>query len=332
MPALQELSTRIIDSRKPRTDNGHVARELLAGFYDVCMRSGLDRVLAELAEAHPAIDISDRGGFVHDESLVPTIVAQLEMIDLDDGGPRNAKAPKLTDCLIAGLGLTIADEADRTILLGHDVRAAATSAMAAVVDVELAVPHIRETIIAKARALCEPRFHGAFDRLAKELDERGMRILKQPKIPLDAVQAVQRVLTETRDAVLGHIASTAIDRAKPIIERASPEAAARIDKPITHALTPRDVAIFRVREPRIPKVPAAFVEALVDGVAELSRVAWRAPEKPVRTYGASQTFAVGELIDHPKFGRGEVKAVAGQRIDVEFSDGKHTLVHKPPAK
>ena len=54
---------------------------------------------------------------------------------------------------------------------------------------------------------------------------------------------------------------------------------------------------------------------------------WRAPEQVARPYGASQTFAVGEAIEHVKFGRGSVVAVQPKRIDVEFADGVHTLVH-----
>ncbi len=37
--------------------------------------------------------------------------------------------------------------------------------------------------------------------------------------------------------------------------------------------------------------------------------------------------SVGDLIEHPKFGRGAVVSIANQRMEVEFADGKHTLVH-----
>ena len=69
------------------------------------------------------------------------------------------------------------------------------------------------------------------------------------------------------------------------------------------------------------------MQALLDGLAQLCHLAWRPLEKPIRTYGASQTFVVGDLIDHPKFGRGSVTSCALQRIEVEFADGKQTLVH-----
>lgn len=324
---LQELGTRLLDSRKPGTDSDVFARELLVGFFDICMQSGLDRVLVELGEAFPGLDLTDRATLADQDTLRAALASQLDAIDLDGGGPRNAKPRQLGECLVAALGLTLVDEPDRTITLDHTVRTEVAAALASVVDVELAVPHIRDAIIAQARAACEPRFHGPFDKIAAQLDDRAMRMIKQPKVPLDAVQAVQRVLVETRNAVFGRIARTAIDRAKDVIARTDADAAARIDQPVSLRLTPRDVAVLRVCDARVPKVPGAFVESLLASLTELARLVWRAPDRPVRTYSASQTFAVGDLVEHPKFGRGTVLSCMAQRIDVEFPDGVHTLVH-----
>jgi hypothetical protein len=140
------------------------------------------------------------------------------------------------------------------------------------------------------------------------------------------------VLSETRNAIFEAVARTAIDRATPVLARANGDAAARIDRPVTLRLTPRDVAILRVCDSRVPKMPAAVVESLLGSLAELSRLAWRASEQPSRAYAASATFAVGDLLDHPKFGRGTVITCLAQRIDVEFSDGRHTLVHMRASK
>ena len=71
---------------------------------------------------------------------------------------------------------------------------------------------------------------------------------------------------------------------------------------------------------------------MLDGLSELARITWREPNKVARTYGASQTFAIGEVLSHPKFGCGTVVASTANRIDVEFPDGKRTLVHVPPKK
>jgi hypothetical protein len=329
---LHELGTRLLDSRKPRTKSEVFARELLVGFFDTCMHAGLDGVLVALEQAFPPLDLTDRTTLADHPTLRAALATRLDAIHLDGGGPRNARPRQLAECLLGALGLTLADEPDRTIVLDDAVRTEVVAALASAVDVELAVPQVRETIITRARELCEPRYHGAFDTITAQLDELAMRMTKQPKVPLDASQAVQRALSDARDAVFARVASTAIDRAKDRILRASADAAARIDLPVTLRLTPRDVAILRVCSARVPKVPARVVDSLLGSLTELARLSWRAAERPVRPYAAGQTFAVGELLEHPKFGRGTVVACMAKRIDVEFPDGTHTLVHVPPAR
>lgn len=329
---LQELGTRLLDSRKPGTLSETFARELLIGFFDTCMHAGLDRLLVDLEQAYSPLDLADRATLADHPTLLAQVVTQIDAINLDGGSPRAAKPGQVADAVIAALGLTLVEEPDQTITLDHTVRSAVSAALASVVDAELAVPTIRETIIMKARALCEPQYLGTFSKIIEQLDDRAMRMIKQPKVPLDASQAVQRSLTQARNAVYERVGRLAIDRAKDKLSQAHPEAAARIDMPVTKKLTPRDVAILRVCDPRVPKMPKEFVESLIGSVSELSRIAWRAPERPVRPYAASQTFNVGELVEHPKFGIGTVLSLMAARVDIEFPDGKYTLVHVPPRK
>src|SRR5437868_4462246 len=115
--ALHELAARLHDSRKPGDDLARLARDLLLGLFDVCARAGLDRVLAELAQAFPPIDPADRSALADHEAVVKALVAQLGTIKLDGGGPRNAKPRQLADCVIAALGLTVVTEPDRSIAL-----------------------------------------------------------------------------------------------------------------------------------------------------------------------------------------------------------------------
>jgi hypothetical protein len=327
--SIQELAARLLDSRKVGTEATTLSRDLLAGFFDICMRWGLDGVLAALEQASPGLDISDRQGLAEHEGLFAALVAQLDAIDLDGGGPRNVRPRQVADCVVAALGLTIVEDSDRTIALADSVRGEVTAAIASVVDTQLALPQFRTTIIEKGRELIEERYRIPYDKMAAQLDDRGMRLVKQPKVPLDAQQAVQRVLFETRNVVIEGIVRAAFDRAKQVIERVDPNAAARIDQPITLRLTPRDVAIIRARDPHVPKVPAAISASLLESLTQLAGFAWRAAERPVRPYAASQTFAVGDLLEHPKFGRGSVVSTQAARIEVEFADGKHTLVHRP---
>jgi hypothetical protein len=330
LAAFQDLAARIFESRKAESDHEPLARHLLVTFYDLCMLQGLDRVLAELQAAFPPLDINDRFALADHEVLLPALVAQLATIDLDGGGPRNAKPRQITECVVATLGLTPMEAPDRSIPLAGDVRTEVAAALASVVDAELAVPKIRETVIAEARARCEERFHGAFNKIVAHLDATGMQLIKQPKVAIDAVQVVQQVLVDTRNALVDRVGRAAIDRAKQVLARADATAAARVDLPITLRLTPRDVAILRACQANVPKIPARLVLSLLDSLTELVPIAWLTPERAARPYAASQTFAVGDLIEHPKFGLGTVVSCLAQRIDVEFPDGKHTLAHVAP--
>lgn len=49
--------------------------------------------------------------------------------------------------------------------------------------------------------------------------------------------------------------------------------------------------------------------------------------KPARAYNTRETYAEGELIEHPRYGRGEIMSLRGGKIDVRFGDGLRTLVH-----
>jgi hypothetical protein len=330
--SLQDHAARLIDARRPNTENATLARSLLGGVFDTCTRYGLDGVLAELAQAFPPIDLGDRATFYDHPTLVPALAAQLEACNLDGGGPRTARPGAIVNAITTALGLTISDEEAATTLFDDKVRADVVAALASALETELAVPQVRTTIIEGARELCDPRHFPSFDKIAAQLDERGTRVLKQPKVPIDAAQAVQRHLTDAKNALIERLARTAIDRAQAVIGRIDAGVAARIDQPVTHQLTPRDVAIARATDARVPMTPAALTDSLLLSLSELARLGWRAAEKPVLPYSATQTFVVGEVIEHPKFGRGSVVSTMGQRVDVEFTDGKVTLVHARPSK
>jgi hypothetical protein len=328
--ALQVHAARLFDSRKPGTKLEGIAGDLLRAFFDVCAHAGLDRVLAELAQAFPPLDPTDRAGLASHDAIAPAVVAQLEAIDLDGGGPRGAKPRQLADCVVAALGLVVVDEPDRAIALPDAVRAEVARALAAVLDVELAAPTLRAAIIADARARCDAHHHASFDRLAAQLDASGLQLIKQPKVPIDALHATQHALFEARAAVFARAAGAAIDRAAAVL--AATDAGPRLDAPISLRATPREVAVVRACDARVIKTPPRVGQALLDALTELLAIAWRAPVEVAVPYAASRTFAVGDVIDHPKFGRGKVTASALKRIDVEFADGMHTLAQAPPPR
>lgn len=318
----------MLERRGPASDHETLARDLLGDFIDTCLRWGLDGVLRELEQARPTLDLTDRLALADDPELRAALVEKLG--SFDHRGPQNAMPRQLADCLIATLSLTLSDDPDRTIALPDAVRAEVTAALSKVLDVELAAEKTRAGVIAIARERCDAAHLTAFNRITAQLDERGARMIRQPKVPLHAAQAVQQALTEARSAVVEAAVRVALDRATEVLARASADAAARLDLPVTHRLTPREVAIARATDPRGSTAPTAVVHSVLETLTQLVGIAWLPAERQARPYAASQTFAVGELLDHPKFGRGSVIAAVARRIEVEFADGKHTLVHVGP--
>ncbi len=324
---LHELAAQALERRGADGAPATLAGDLLAGFFDVCMRAGQDGVLVELAQAFAPLDIADRSGLGDEPHLRIKLAAMVsDRARFDPGGPISAMPAQLAGCLIATLTLELHDPPARSITLSDEARRETIAALASVVDVELVAAQLRPAIIAAARARCEQRHLKAFDKMAAQLDERGTRLPPQPKVALDVVQAVQQALFEARTTIIEQAAHAAIDRAKSVLERYGTEAAARIELPITHRLTPRDVVVRRATEVQIP-APDPIVRALFASLTALLELAWTAPAVSVRAYGVSQTFAAGELIEHPKFGRGTVQVATAKHIDVEFADGSHTLVH-----
>lgn len=332
VPALQQVAARLLDSRKPNTDLERLARDMLGGFHDVCVYAGLDRVLDEVAAAFGIDDVGNRAALSDHAGAGAAVVTALQTINLDGGGPRNAKPTQVTDSLIAGLGLTLVDEANRNIAISDQVRADLTAAISGVITTELAVPTARDWIVADARVRLDERFQPSFTKVVVQLDDRGLQLAKVPKIPIDALHAAQTALADARMALIERVVNAALDQAKAVLEKANPEAAARIDQPVTTRTTVRQIAIRRACDSRVVKTPTHLVPNLLDSLAELARLAWRAPEKEAQPYAASKTFSVGDVISHPKFGRGTVLACPVNRIEVEFPEGKYVLVHTPTRK
>lgn len=52
------------------------------------------------------------------------------------------------------------------------------------------------------------------------------------------------------------------------------------------------------------------------------------PSRPLKSYRSSDCYAIGDRIEHPRFGAGVVDRVAGpEKVQVFFPDGHRVLVH-----
>ena len=79
--------------------------------------------------------------------------------------------------------------------------------------------------------------------------------------------------------------------------------------------------------PSRPKTPAGSPISLLQQLAG-------ADASKARNYSPKESFAEGELLNHPTFGLGFVQTVRGEKIDVAFKAFAKTLIHQkmPSAK
>ncbi len=333
LAALEDLAAHVLEKRGVRARPETLARDLLGGFHELCMGHGLDGIVLELDRSvtplePEAVPIDDEAVLSEELSFRDPLAARLSSKEsFDPGGPRPAMLRQLADAVVASLSLSPYDPEERTITLADAALRELDSAMATAIEPALAPPKLREAIISTGRELCQPLYLDAFDEIAPQLDVLGTRVPPQRDMPLHAVQAVKRTLLDGKADVVERAAHDAIDRAKRVLLRASADAAGRLDEPISHRLTPRDVAIRRLAKLRIPK-PEAVVPSLLASLTELLELAWEDPEPAARAYSPRESFAVGDLLDHPTFGCGTVEAAWETSVEVEFEDGSwRTLVH-----
>lgn len=76
---------------------------------------------------------------------------------------------------------------------------------------------------------------------------------------------------------------------------------------------------------REPAEQHALVDQLMGDFERLLNVRWVARPRPARRYSPQQTFDVGDTIDHPKFGVGEVVARVDGNVRVRFGEETRTL-------
>ncbi|MFN0247096.1 MAG: hypothetical protein ACKV2T_09310, partial [Kofleriaceae bacterium] len=161
--SLQDLASRVLERYAVDANLDAIARDLLEGFADVCLLSGLDRTLGEI-----------EAGLDDDHGLQEMLVAKLGVkANYDPRGPRNAKAGQLVECLITVVGLEPADTEDRTLTLPHGLRIEVAAALSSAVERALGLAQIRTSIVEKARARVAEANLQTFEKIVAQLDERG---------------------------------------------------------------------------------------------------------------------------------------------------------------
>ena len=99
-----------------------------------------------------------------------------------------------------------------------------------------------------------------------------------------------------------------------------PEGEERVDAAATKKKTAKRKVTKRKTKKKSAKLaPGQLPDApLVD--PDLSR--------PVRDYAVTETFELGDRVDHPRFGHGVVEKISGPgKVSIFFEDGRKTLAH-----
>src|SRR5688572_14419356 len=131
--SLHELASQVLERRGVDSAPATLARDLLAGFFDVCMRAGQDGVLVELAQAFAPLDLADRLTLCEEPRLKAGLAAMLgDRARVDRGGPLSALPAQLASCLIATLTLELHDPPARPVTLSDERRREMIAALAGV--------------------------------------------------------------------------------------------------------------------------------------------------------------------------------------------------------
>jgi hypothetical protein len=81
---------------------------------------------------------------------------------------------------------------------------------------------------------------------------------------------------------------------------------------------------FREKKSSAASAPARAAGRRAGGSAGSTR---DAPAGPARPYSTKEVYAVGEWVDHPKFGQGKVAQARAGKVEVRFESGSRLLVH-----
>lgn len=81
----------------------------------------------------------------------------------------------------------------------------------------------------------------------------------------------------------------------------------------------------RFREKKEPSAPTTV--GTVRRAGGTAGAARDAPAGPARPYSPKEVYAVGEWVEHPKFGRGKVTQARGGKIEVSFESESRLLLH-----
>jgi len=95
------------------------------------------------------------------------------------------------------------------------------------------------------------------------------------------------------------------------------------------------MSIHRPKRPTHRRNESAAVSRSTPAAPAPKQVKWKEavgsqPDGAFAPYSSAATFAKDSLVSHPKFGKGIVVEVDGNKIQILFEDGPKKLLHATP--
>ena len=95
------------------------------------------------------------------------------------------------------------------------------------------------------------------------------------------------------------------------------------------------MSIHRPKRPTHRRTESAAATRATPSAPAPKQVKWKeavgsSPDEAFTPYSSAATFAKDSLVSHPKFGKGIVIEVDGNKIQILFEEGPRKLLHATP--
>lgn len=159
----------------------------------------------------------------------------------------------------------------------------------------------------------KPERETALEGVATLLDEIG--------VSQDALADLEKLFKKGKTSVKVKLTPLHIDAVMKWVSRKQPETRYIVqgkgeDQSTVwiHAFTNGEQTVAKAPDKPKPKPTKAAVTAIENAL-------------DARPYSPKTTFAAGDALEHPSFGKGVVVSAQADKILVQFTDGERTLVH-----
>jgi hypothetical protein len=351
---VEELAARcLIAQREKNHPDETLARDLLGGFYELCIDNGLEGILvaihAALPHTLPAAPTPKEGSstglkalladarfvpenFSEHPKIKPALIEKLN-------GARDGRTPEgISELLVGFFSLDLRGQfGPAATSLPDAVRTAIATTSKSEFDRAFAPGQLRTSILKRLEGERIGRTR-AFKAMSPMVDERGGPpayadvVFRHSELEAQQITNMFNSLDRGKALAVEEACRAATDHTKRILQESGvPEMAERIERAVSHRLTCFDVAVQRVIRQCDPVYdPAQVCTVFLESLSVLVPIEWQPPDpsaNPLKAYGPTVKFAVGDRVGHKSFGEGVVVSCTDDRVIIDFSGERRTLVH-----